>query len=72
MEEYVYDNTNRKKTFLVRFTDEEHELYAMNLLSLKSLSTKLLLKNFLRKMTKLNNNDYVVSTVQCSFFFTVN
>lgn len=25
MEEYVYDNTNRKKTFLVRFTDEEHE-----------------------------------------------
>lgn len=24
-DKFVYDNTNRKKTYLVRFTDEEHE-----------------------------------------------
>ena len=51
-EKYLNDNTNRKKTFLVRFTDEEHEALRYESFKTKKPINQIIIEKLFKKEEK--------------------
>lgn len=51
-EKYIYDKTNRKKTFVVRFTDEEHEALRYESFITKKPINQIIIEKLFKKENK--------------------
>nr|DAE03579.1 MAG TPA: NikA, BACTERIAL CONJUGATION, RELAXASE, DNA [Siphoviridae sp. ctpoI7] len=51
-DKFVYDNTNRKKTYLVRFTDEEHEALRYESFKTKKPINQIIIEKLFKKEEK--------------------
>ncbi len=51
-EKYIYDKTNRKKTFVVRFTDEEHEALRYESFITKKPINQIIIEKLFKKEEK--------------------